>query len=124
MFGSKGGGDAVSLNWNHLPRVPAVAGRKTDCLHRTSDFSQTRIRERQHCPWREEFFKLIAILPRQTLGDSPAHRPPLVPTATSEVFARISRAAKRGCKYTDAGVTLYCRRMPTSMLTSFHQGSS
>src|SRR5580704_10891293 len=74
MFGSKGGGDAVSLNGNPLPRV---------------DEAENGLRERQHCPWREEFFKLIAILPRQTIG---------------EVFARIGRAAKRGCKYTDAGV--------------------
>ena len=43
-----------SLNWNHLPRV---------------DKAEDRLRERQHCPWREEFFKLIAILPRQTLGE-------------------------------------------------------
>jgi len=75
MFGSKGGGVAVSLNGNPLPRV---------------DEAENGLRERQHCPWREEFFKLIAILPRQTFG---------------EVLARIGRAAKRGCKYTDAGVT-------------------
>ena len=74
MSGSRGGGDAVSLNRNPLPRV---------------DKAEDRLRERQHSPWREEFFKLIAILPRQTLG---------------EVLARIGRAAKRGCKYTDAGV--------------------
>ena len=74
MFGSKGGGVAVSLNGNPLPRV---------------DVAENGLRERQHCPWREEFFKLIAILPRQTFG---------------EVFARIGRAAKRGCKYTDAGM--------------------
>src|SRR5580658_8368286 len=74
MSGSRGGGVAVSLNWNHLPRV---------------DEAEDRLRERQHCSGREEFFKLIAILPRQTFG---------------EVLARIGRAAKRGCKYTDAGV--------------------
>ena len=50
---------------------------------------KTDSRERQHCPGREEFFKLIAILPRQTLG---------------EVLARIGRTAKRGCTYTDAGM--------------------
>jgi len=65
---------AVSLNGNPLPRV---------------DVAENGLRERQHCPWREEFFKLIAILPRQTIG---------------EVFARIGRAARRGCKYTDAGM--------------------
>src|SRR5271165_4826679 len=65
---------AVSLNGNPLPRV---------------DVAEDRLRERQHCPRRAEFFKLIAILPRQTFG---------------EVLARIGRAAKRGCKYTDAGV--------------------
>ncbi len=43
---------AVSLNWNPLTRV---------------DEAEDRLRERQHCPWREEFFKLIAILTRQTL---------------------------------------------------------
>src|ERR1700679_2126970 len=74
MCGSEGGGDVGSLNLVHLPRV---------------DEAEDRLRERQHCPWREEFFKLIAILPRQTFG---------------EVFARIGRAAKRGCKYTDAGL--------------------
>jgi len=94
MSGSEGGGDAVSLNGNPLPRV---------------DVAENGLRERQHSPWREEFFKLIAILPRQTFG---------------EVLARIGRAAKRGCKYTDAGVTPYSRRIPTSMLTSFHHGSS
>jgi len=54
MFGSKGGGVAVSLNGNPLPRV---------------DVAENGLRERQHCPWREEFFKLIAILPRQTFGE-------------------------------------------------------
>ena len=57
MSGSEGGGDAVSLNWNHLPRV---------------DKAEDRLRERQHCPGREEFFKLIAILPRQRIGKSRA----------------------------------------------------
>ena len=61
--------------------------RKTDCPLCAMDISRTRFRERQHCPGREEFFKLIAILPRQTFG---------------EVLARIGRAAKRGCKDTDA----------------------
>jgi len=61
MFGSKGGGVAVSLNWSHLPRV---------------DVAEDRLRERQHCPWREEFFKLIAILPRQTFGEVLALTPP------------------------------------------------
>src|SRR5580658_10336644 len=74
MSGSRGGGVAVSLNGNPLPRV---------------DVAENGLRERQHSPGREEFFKLIAILPRQTFG---------------EVLARIGRAAKRGCKYTDAGV--------------------
>ena len=40
MSGSEGGGFAVSLNRNHLPRV---------------DAAEDRLRERQHCPWREEF---------------------------------------------------------------------
>ena len=77
--------DAVSSNWNHLPRV---------------DKAEDRLRERQHCPWREEFFKLIAILPRQTFG---------------EVLARIGCAAKRGCKYTDAGIAAAPLRFPRSM---------
>jgi hypothetical protein len=86
MSGSRGGGDAVSLNWNHLPRV---------------DVAENGLRERQHCPWREEFFKLIAILPREGRA---SHLPaPTVPLHA--VLARIGRAAKRGCKYTDAGVT-------------------
>ena len=85
MFGSKGGGDAVSLNGNPLPRV---------------DVAENGLRERQHCPWREEFFKLIAILPREgRAGHLPAPTVPL-----HAVLARIGRAAKRGCKYTDAGV--------------------
>ena len=66
--------DAVSLHGNPLPRV---------------DEAGDGLRERQHCPGREEFFELIAILPRQTFG---------------KVFARIGRAAKRGSKYTDAGM--------------------
>ena len=114
MFGSKGGGDAVSLKRESVCLVSIK--RKTDCLHRTTDFSQTRIRERQHCPWREEFFKLIAILPREgRAGHLPAPTGPL-----GEVLARIGRAAKRlarppssatpflllgGCKYTDGSPT-------------------
>ena len=75
---------AVSLNGNPLPRV---------------DEAENGLRERQHCPWREEFFKLIAILPRQTFG---------------EVFARIGRAAKRGCKYTDGSPTLQPPLVPSA----------
>lgn len=46
MSGSEGGGDAVSLNRNHLPRV---------------DEAEDRLRQRQHCPWREDIFKLLAV---------------------------------------------------------------
>jgi hypothetical protein len=60
MSGSEGGGVAVSLNGNPLPRV---------------DVAENGLRERQHCPWREEFFKLIAILPRQTFGEVLARIP-------------------------------------------------
>ncbi len=75
---------AVSLNGNPLPRV---------------DVAENRLREHQHCSGREEFFKLIAILPREgRAGHLPAPTVPL-----HAVLARIGRAAKRGCKYTDAG---------------------
>ena len=66
--------DAVSLNWNLLPRVDEAADR---------------FRERQHRPGAEELFELIAILSGQTFG---------------QVFARVGHAAKRGGKETDAGV--------------------
>jgi hypothetical protein len=53
------------------------------------DLSQTRVRERQHCPGSEKLFELVAILPGQTFG---------------QVFAHVSRAAKRGVRETDTGV--------------------
>ena len=95
MFGSKGGGVAVSLNGNPLPRV---------------DVAENGLRERQHCPWREEFFKLIAILPREgRAGHLPAPTVPL-----HAVLARIGRAAKRRCKYTDGSPTSQPPLFPSS----------
>lgn len=70
----RGWRDAVSLDWNPLPRV---------------DEAGHGLRERQHCPVSEKLFKLVAILPGQTFG---------------QVFARVGRAAKRGVKESDASV--------------------
>ena len=63
------------LHGNPLPRV---------------DEAGDGLRERQHCPGREKLFELVAILSGQTFG---------------QVFARVSRAAKRRVKDADAGVS-------------------
>lgn len=63
--------------------------RPMDCPRCTMGLSQTRVRERQHRPGSEELFKLVAILPGQTFG---------------QVFARVSRAAKRGVKESNTGM--------------------
>jgi hypothetical protein len=67
-------GMAVSLDGDPLPGV---------------DEAGNGLRERQHCPGREEFIELVAILSGQTVG---------------QVLAGVSHAAKRGSKETGASV--------------------
>jgi hypothetical protein len=66
MSGSEGGGVAVSLNRNPLPRVDEAANG---------------LRERQRSPGIEEFTELIAILPRQAFGGWSGYQPSLAPSA-------------------------------------------
>ncbi len=69
------GGVAISLNGNPLPRV---------------DEAVKRLRERKRRCGCEKPFKLIAVLPRQTVG---------------EVFASVSHAAQGRLKDSDTGMT-------------------
>ena len=89
MSGSEGGGMPSLLNGNRLPRV---------------DEAGQGLRERQHRPGGEEFCELIAILSGQTFGGSPTRQPPLFPSSSSQVFAGVGHAAKRGSKDADASV--------------------
>ena len=74
------------------------------------DEAANGLRERQHRPGSEKLFKLVAILPGQTFGGSPVGQPPRVPSAFSQVFARVGRAAKRGVKESNTGGQIHHRR--------------